>query len=477
MTSSPHDRPREAETAATPALRPPGDPVPASYGATHVDTAEPVSLADSQAPLVGRASGGESTRRYSPHQRRLLLGLAVVSMLNGSVMAVMEPFFPAEAARRGVSQTLISGVFSCFALTQLVLYPLVAPLSLRVGVTRLYNVGIATAGVSTVAFGALIHVPGGAPFIAACYVGRVVEAAGTACVAACAFTIIGNQFGDCASSAVALVTAAQSIGIMVAPAVAGGLYALAGFGLPFYAIGGAMIVTAIVNVQLMPAVVKEKDSAGGLSHMLRTFAGSRESCVCLALVFCYMFTFFAFVPSAAPYADQELGVSSVTTCLFFTFAAGSCVIMSPVWGWLAGRLANPYPMMSASLLLVTLSHLLMAPAPLLGLQPTWWLFALGMALEEAAFGGAYIPCFQLMLAATVRAGLPDDLRTHAFISSVYWSGYSLGIVVGPLAGGALMDAYGFQLMMMAVAGETLLMALLAAAQAVSKHAQLTRKHT
>ena len=172
-------------------------------------------------------------------------------------------------------------------MTQVVMYPLVAPLALRVGVTRLYNAGIATAGLSTVIFGMLYHIPGGTGFITACFVARIVEGTGTAAVSACAFTIIGNQLSERASSAVALVTAAQSAGFAIAPAIGGGLYALAGFGLPFYTIGSAMIVAALVNLYFMPAVLKKDDASEGLLRSIRVFAGSRENWLGILIVFSY----------------------------------------------------------------------------------------------------------------------------------------------------------------------------------------------
>ena len=91
-------------------------------------------------------------------QKKLLLGLVLMSLLNGSLGAVMIPFFPVEAASRGVSQVTISAVFSCFALAQMVVSPVVGRVAPVVGVTRLYNAGIATAGVTTVVFGALYHI-------------------------------------------------------------------------------------------------------------------------------------------------------------------------------------------------------------------------------------------------------------------------------------------------------------------------------
>ncbi|XP_043213496.1 MFS-type transporter SLC18B1-like [Amphibalanus amphitrite] len=434
-----------------------GDPQPPNYGTM---AATPPFSAPSDP-----AGSPRTPAKSSPRQRRLLAGLAVVCVLSGSLIAVMVPFFPSEAASRGVSQTTISGVFSCFALTQMLLYPLVAPLALRLGVTRLYNIGIATAGVSTIAFGTFYHIPGGAGFIAACFVARVVEAAGTAAVSACGFTIIGNQFSGRSSSVVALVSAAQSAGLSVAPAIGGGLYAAAGFGLPFYVLGSVMVVTAAVNMRFMPAVEKTDDSPSDVTKMFRTLAASPENWLCLLIVFCYSLDFFTFESCVAPYAVAALGITPATLGLYFTVATGSYVFTSILWARLAERTTNPYSMMSLCLLLVSASQLLIPPASFLGLQPTWWLFGLGMTLQEALFGGAYIPCFQLMLAASVRAGLHDDLRTHAFVSSVFWSAYSLGTVVGPLAGGLLVDAYGFPLMMMAVAALTLTVALLTACQA------------
>ena len=445
------------------------DPAPTRYDAM-LDKLADSSPASEDTPLVPPASGSYSTR-----QRHLLVGMTVVSVLNGSLMAVMIPFFPVEAARRGVSQTVISGVFSCFALTQVALYPLVGPLSLRVGVTRLYNAGIATAGLSTVAFGALFYIPGSTGFIAACFVARMVEAAGTAAVSACSFTIIGNQFTERASAVVALVSAAQSVGLAVAPAVGGGLYAAAGFGLPFYVLGGAMIITALINVRFMPAVVKKDDAPTDVLRMFRTFAGSLENWLCMLIVFSYTFAFVSFASSAAPYADAVLGITPSTLGLYFTVAAGSYVVTSFLWAWVAERASNPYPVMALCTLLVAGSQLLIPPVPLLGLQPRWWLFGLGMTLQEALYGGAYIPCFQLMLAASVGAGLTDDLRTHAFISGIFWSMYSLGTVVGPLIGGVLVDAYGFPLMMAALTVETLLLTLLTAAQAVRRSCRTLRE--
>ncbi|XP_037090793.1 uncharacterized protein LOC119111072 [Pollicipes pollicipes] len=228
-----------------------------------------------------------------------------------------------------------------------------------------------------------------------------------------------------------------------------------------------MIVTAIVNQRFMPPVVKTVEPDVRTSHMLRCFAGARENWLCLLIVFFYSFDFLTFESCVAPYVDRVLGITPATLGLYFLAATGSYVLTSPVWARLADACRNPYPMMAACILTVTVGTLIIPPSPLLGLAPRWWLFGLGMTLQEAFFGGAYIPCFQQMLQASVRRGLPDDLHTHAFVSSVYWSVYSLGTVVGPVSGGLLVDSFGFPVMMTCVAALTLLLFLLTLAQAVA----------
>ncbi|XP_043213608.1 uncharacterized protein LOC122377555 [Amphibalanus amphitrite] len=454
---------------------------PASYGSTassHCSLESTAPLLDTGAPLADTsASPADRAAQPTPlsrHQIRLLLGLAAISFLNGSMSGVVMLFFPVEAARRGVSLTAISGAFSSAALGQVLLYPLVGPLALRVGVTRLFNCSAAAAGVSTVAFGLLFYIRDDTGFLAACYAMRMVEAVGRSTASACAFTIIANRLSQRASSAVALMTAAETAGLTVTPALGSSLYALAGSGLPFYVTGGALTLMSLVNVKLIPNVEREDDSSGDLLCSVRVFVSSRENWLCMLIVFSYAMTLMVLASSTAPYADAALGITPATFGLYLSVANGAHVAISFVWARLVERAANPYPVMALSLLLEAVSQLLTPPAPFLGLQPSWWLFGLGLTLVQASIGGAFIPCFELMLAGMLRAGLPDDLRTHALTSSVFWSLNSLGKIVGSLLAGLLMDAFGFPVMMTIVAAETGLVMLLTAAQAALKARQLTR---
>ena len=393
-------------------------------------------------------------------QKKLLVGLVLVSLLNGSLTAVMIPFFPVEASSRGIPQVTISAVFSCFAMAQMLLSPVVGRVAPAIGVTRLYNIGIATAGVTTVVFGTLYHIADTRLFVAACFLVRTAEAAGTAAVSGCAFTIIANQFPERTSRAVALISASSSLGLSVGPAIGSGLYALAGFSLPFYVTGGTMLVVAALNYWFMPSVDRPQRTPVPYLSMLRVFARSKQNWLCLLNVFHYSLVFLTFDTSVAPYADRVLGVTPATLGLYFTVATAAYALTSYLWARVTESSRRPHAFVSAGLLVVCVSALLIPPSPLLGLPPRWWLLGLGMTLMESAFGGAYIPCFQLMLAAGRRCGLADDLVTQAFVSSVLWTVFSLGCVAGPPLGGLVVDLYGFPVMMTCLAGLILLVAVL-----------------
>ena len=81
------------------------------------------------------------------------------------------------------------------------------------------------------------------------YVVRLVEAAGSSAISTCGFTIAGSQFGERVTTAVAVIGSSLTMGIALTPAIWGGLYALGGFGTPFYTLGVIMLVMAAVNIR------------------------------------------------------------------------------------------------------------------------------------------------------------------------------------------------------------------------------------
>jgi len=394
------------------------------------------------------AGAAGSSRRYSCRQLLLLLVFSMGSLLAGSCLAMMIPFFPLEAARRGISQTLTSGIFSVFSLTQLLVYPVMGRLVPLVGINRMYCVGMTVTAVANLAFGTLFRLESTVAFIAACYAVRVVEAVGTAAVVTTALTMAANQFSDDTSTAVAVMETMNAIGLSLGAAIGGGLYSLGGFGLPFFSQGCFILALVVLSALYLPevAVPARREARLSFLEMLRVFASTGENWLCCAVVFTTAVVWTTIDSSIARYANDTLGTSPAQIGLFFLVATGAYALSSLGWGRLADKLANTYLMISVCLLLTALGLTLIPPLPGWGAPPSWWLLGLGLTIKEVFQGGAYVPVLNRMMTTTVGRGLPADVDTQAFVCSVFGTVVSVGNVLGPVTGGAIIDAYNFTFM-------------------------------
>ena len=103
-------------------------------------------------------SSAAPSTSLSWNQWRLLACLSTSSLLAGSCIIIQTPFYSHEASLRGLSSTATATVFSIFALSQLLAFPVMGWLAPRLGVTRLYRIGVLLAGITTVVFGLLTYV-------------------------------------------------------------------------------------------------------------------------------------------------------------------------------------------------------------------------------------------------------------------------------------------------------------------------------
>ncbi|XP_043211042.1 MFS-type transporter SLC18B1-like [Amphibalanus amphitrite] len=407
---------------------------------------------------------------FTATQKKLLAGLALANMLNGSLVAIMIPFFPVEATSRGVPQTTISALFSCFAIGQMVLSPVVGRLAPVLGVTRLYNIGLSVAGVTTVVFGSLNYIENTDLFVAACFLTRLVESAGMAAVTTCGYTIAGSQFLGRVNTAVAWLGCSLTAGLALTPIIWGGLYAIGGFGAPFYTLGAVMLVVAAFNSWLMPSVAEEAGRARPpFFRTLLVFLGSTDNLICMVTVFMFSTDFSTVDASIAPYADAVLGITPAMIGVYLFVTTSLYVVANYFWGWLAERTRIPFALIAPCLMFCSVGLLLLAPSPLLGLEPSKWLLGTGMAIEQVFFGGAFTPCYKVMLDASIARGLEDSLTTQSFVSSVLQTMFTMGVAVGPVSGGALIDAYGFPVMTTVLALITMAFAVLVAIKAFVRH--------
>ena len=389
------------------------------------------------------------TADLSWSQRRLLACLSASSLLAGCCTVIQAPFYSYEAARRGLSSAASGAVFSCFALSQMLAFPVMGWLAPRLGVRRLYTLGLLLSGSTTVVFGLLAYIEQPTPFLSASLTVRAAEAVGTAATQTAGRTIIINQFRRRVNAAMSVVEAMIGAGLCLGPALGGGMYALGGYGTPFYTLGALLLATAAASVLVMPTVTEDTaentDRGGGQSYgrMVRLVLSTPDNWLIFAALQVAAMNWTAMDPSMEPYMHRTLGLSPAELSLFFLGSFAGYALSSPVWGRLSDAVDNTFLLVAGCLAPTMLGVLLIPPSPLLGLEPSRLLLGLGMVLRELFQIGAYLPLLALMVRCSTARGLESDLRGQALVSAVYGAAYSLGNVLGPVGGGLVTDWFGY----------------------------------
>ncbi|KAF0292818.1 Coiled-coil domain-containing protein 130 [Amphibalanus amphitrite] len=429
------------------------------------------SLPSSTIPQFANIKNKRKYVRFSFREKKIICSVVAGNLFFGCIAGILVPFFPSEAEKRGVSQSLVGGVFAVYAFTQFAFAPMLSKLIPVMGASRVFHTGLAVTGVSTVVFGLLDFIPDADAFIVTCYVVRVVEALGTAAFVTAAYTIVANQFPENINLLVGTSETVCAVGIAAGPAIGGGLYTVGGYGLPFYVLGGVIVAATAISCVTLPWIGGDPQRVE-VRRMSRRMIRSAEAWLNVVVLLLVAVAWTALDPGLAPYVTTTLGLSPAHLGLFFLLASGTYAVVGPVWGKLCDDLPNNYVQMSLCLVLAAVGLAIIPPAPGLGLEPSRSLVAVGMTMRELFLGGAFIPTFGNILRSGTAVGLSEGMGTQAFVSAIWCSAFSIGNTIGPLAAGLSDDAFGFPMTVTALSVITLLMAVPVAIQCLVRWRQL-----
>ncbi|XP_012544555.1 MFS-type transporter SLC18B1 [Bombyx mori] len=383
-------------------------------------------------------------RLLSGRQRLTLASLAIVDFMSFCSMSVMAPFFPREASSKGLSDTTCGMVFSFYAVIMFLTSPLFGKFLPAVGAKFMFTAGMLVAGVCNVLFGTLELIEDKTTFTALCFLIRGLEALGASAYSTASYVFVVNAFPDNIGSVLGILETFVGLGMSVGPAIGGLLYSIGGFGLPFYTLGIAMVLTVPINFFLLTEC-EEYVSGSKTASMIKLL--KIPSIIVTGLVIVIMSNTWAFLdPTLEPHMRQ-FGLSTQQIGLIFLLFSSLYGIFSPIWGWVADRVHNHWCMMVWGLFLSTVGLLLLGPCPFIPALPrVLWLDLVALSILGISVALTLLPTFQGVLTSSIyEGGCPEALTTYSAVAGVWSCCYSLGEVFGPALGGALTQRYGFPL--------------------------------
>jgi len=152
-------------------------------------------------------------------------------------------------------------------------------------------------------------------------------------------------------------------------------------------------------------------------------------------------------PILAPHLES-LNVTEPQVGLYFLAIAGPYAVCSPLMGYLADRIRNPLIMMVVGLILMTIAILLLGPTPLL---PFLNKGGMSLVLGSLIFLGfaasiTVIPALASMLGSFSADEKRDEATADALsaiLGGIMGTCISLSSIIGPSAGGFLVEYVSF----------------------------------
>ncbi|XP_035681778.1 MFS-type transporter SLC18B1-like isoform X4 [Branchiostoma floridae] len=408
------------------------------------------SVTDENTKVV--ANGTETTEKKEGFScvrasKRQILSFFCVAFLNFSGMAcyaIITPFFPSEALRRGASQTTVGFVFGCFSAVQFLGGLVFGKFITTVGSRFVLISGVFVAGSCSLLFG-LLEYTEGTTFIAFCFAIRSMEALGVSAHLTVATTILTHEFPNDIAKVMGIQEIFVGLGMMAAPPIGGVLYNLGGFKLPFFTVGGLMFCCCAVLAVLVPPQVDKQEGKRDVSllYFLRI-----PTVIMTCGVTVVLFSTIEYLnPVLQPYATKEFNLTSPQVGLIFLLLACVYALFAPAWGWLADKKKYARIMMTLGLLVLSAGTLLIGPSPLLTdyvtlLPKALWINIVGIVVIAPSTGSVLANLFNVMLWAASDAGMETDFATYGLVSGTFGAFMSMGSFLGPTVSSALVERFG-----------------------------------
>lgn len=396
---------------------------------------------------------------YTSRQIRTFFSLGIINFGVAACFCLQGPFYPREAESKGASATQYGLVLGIFQLVVFLVCPLYGKWGSRFGHKNMIITGVVTTAVSIILFGLLDNVNNTNSFIVLSIIVRVVEALGYAAVPVVSNTIVAKEFPKNTAATFAAVEVFFGCGLIVGPTIGGALYDAGGYPTPFMVWGGVLLVTAVLTSLTLPLQ----------ENRLVEDLGSPSIISALKVPSIVMFCCSVFITAASlgflqatlePHV-RKFGLSSLQTGFMFILEGSTYALTSPIWGWLCDKLLSPGIVTVLGAILISVSWLLVGPAPFLNLNTSIPLCAGSLLVFGVGIGAQMVSGYSGIIRQAVKNGFPDDLATYGLVSGLRVSAFSLGCFFGPIIGGVLADTIGFRWGTIAVASANCLVAIAA----------------
>jgi DHA1 family tetracycline resistance protein-like MFS transporter len=331
---------------------------------------------------------------------------------------IIVPILGRYAERFGASGLMVGLLFASYSLAQLLCAPLLGRLSDRIG--RKPVIVISLVGTALGSF-----VTGAAGVLWLLFAGRIVDGAsgGSLSVAQAAVADLAPE--EDRPALIGMLGAAFGVGFVLGPAI-GGLAALGGPHVPFYAAGVLASINAIAAMIRLPETRLRRDRVRHVGLSTPTSPMLRHLAV---IGFITIIAFTAFEATFSLFGDRRFGLTEASSAAVFL---GVGLVLVAIQGGAYGRLVERY---GTQRLFEIGIALLIAGLAVIAVAKVWPVLIVALVLLAIGQGVA-----SPSITSLVTQHAPPDRRGEAL--GFQQSANAVGRVLGPPAAGAMFDRVG-----------------------------------
>lgn len=348
---------------------------------------------------------------------------------------MLVPVLPEFAKQYGASDFAIGVLFGSYAIGLLIATPVMGVVLDRINRRSAMAWGLAALAVSTVMFA---FAPGFGWLIAA----RFIQGVSAACTWTAGLAIVADAFpSEARGRAMAISLSGGTVGFLLGPPVGGLLYEAGGARVPFL----AAALLALAGLVMVLALLKPGSTEGaGPAIFADLLRDPMVLAPCLAAAV-GAGVWGLLEPVYPLYLEERFGLSPGGIGLVFGAATLAYGIANPFVGWLSDRWGRR-PVIVLGLLAMALT------LPLLALPAAILPATVMLTVVSIAYGFAITPVMPEVAEVVDRRGG----GAYGAVYGIFNFAYALGLMVGPIAGGALAESLPFfQTLLLAAAAPLL----------------------
>ncbi|MBC7106459.1 MAG: MFS transporter [Firmicutes bacterium] len=332
---------------------------------------------------------------------------------------IIIPVVPGYAVRLGASPEDVGVIFAAYSVTLLLGSLPAGRVADRYGRRAPVVLGMAGLALATLAFA-----------LARSYwtllLSRLLQGLAAAATWTAGLAMIADMYPERQGEKLGLAMTAMGVGSLAGPVLGGGLAHAMGYAAPFYFLGACSALVALAMAFLLTETLP---AAGGKAGEHRHL--SANALWGLTVILVGSAVVGVLEPLLPLDMEARFRAHEGLVGLVFGLSTLSMLVAQPVAGWLAdGRPVKP--LIAAGLFTTALA------LPWLATARTVWYVAALMGVLGVTLSFVFAPCYPMINRSFGASG--NAVSGTAFgMANV---SYSLGYVVGPLAGGALAEVWG-----------------------------------